>query len=224
MVEKTKNRKLFKQTAPCWFSYDAESLPDSIQFTAGGNGWRIAPGPTLALFREEYFDLSGWNVDDLSFFLSNVDFQHGHPPHASAQTVEGLVVVDILSLKRLDAATLGLEAFYPIGFDNIAAAAGLGYTAADLQHIIYKERRTYAIDKQIESGYLMTSLDTAGSGTAIAHTKLYWYRIIGFTDVAASGTSNLIVGGANCVIEGVTGVERDLVYIERLRRNYILGQ
>ena len=79
MVKDTKNRKLFKQTGSISFKYDADELPDEITFLTGAEGWNIIGND--AIWREEYFDLSGWDTDDLTFFLSNVDFQHGFTPY-----------------------------------------------------------------------------------------------------------------------------------------------
>jgi len=54
----------------------------------------------------------------------------------------------------------------------------------------------------------------------MAMDKLHWTRLIVY--LAGATTANVLASPTNLVVSAVTAKEKDLVWMERLRRSYVL--
>jgi hypothetical protein len=89
--------------------------------------------------------------------------------------------------------------------------------------VIYGEGTSYAVNSNIPGTYITVGGDTFGSGNPCATDKLHWTRIIITTFAGADDKNGAIsYGPANLVVQAATMEEKDLVYMERLRRSYVL--
>jgi len=214
MPEEITPRQLLKQVD----GTEANITVDGSGFLAtitATNGWEtvvqgVASG---AVVHRDYIDLQGYTMEDLTFFTQGVDIQKMRTPLATPSLAFPIVwEYDILSTRGLNLDEL---AYFPTvpGFLP-------GPSTLDQQMIVYGQSRTYAENAQIPGTYITTDTATFGSGNPIATSKLHWTRLIVF--LVAGLPAQLDIYPANLVIQGITAKEKDLVWIERLRRSHVL--
>jgi len=90
----------------------------------------------------------------------------------------------------------------------------------DLMQLIYAEKRVWGQNANIPGTYIIVDAETSGTGDATAMDKLHWTRLIVY--LAGATTANVIASPTNLVVSAVTAKEKDLVWMERLRRSYVL--
>jgi len=214
MPEEITPRQLLKQVD----GTDADITVDGSGFLAtitATHGWEtIVQGiGTGAVVHRSYIDLQGYTMEDLTFFTQGVDVQKMRTPLASPSLAFPLIwEYDILSTRAIN---LDEMAFFPTvpGFLP-------GPSKLDQQMIVYGQSRTYAENAQIPGTYVTTDTATFGSGNPIATSKLHWTRLVVFSTGGLPARLGLYP--ANLVIQGTTAREKDLVWIERLRRSHVL--
>ena len=90
----------------------------------------------------------------------------------------------------------------------------------DLMHLAYGERAQYSINTNVPNTLLKVDNTTFGSGTPSAQSKIHWTRVY---HIISGGTqAQLDIYPTNAVLQMLTSKEKDLVWMERLRRSYIL--
>jgi len=94
-----------------------------------------------------------------------------------------------------------------------------GPSNLDLIQCVYGQSRQYAQNGQIPLTYVTVDTATFGTGDAVATDKLHWTRLIVWVN---TGAGRLSVYPANLVISATTAREKDLVWMERLRRSFVL--
>jgi len=186
--------------------------------TTVGPGWEILTGPsgqTVTAFRN-YIDLAGWTKQALTTFTQGVDIQKSRMPQitpaapAPGPGVNYLIEIDLLTTRRMTDFELG-DTDNPAGFHS---------STADLMEVIYGTRTTYASNTQILGSVIKLDVESWGSGNPTATDKLHWSRVYVMGN-AVSGDL-LIIYPANLVVQAMTVEEKDLVWMERLRRSYVL--
>ena len=214
MTEKVTQRKLVKQVGSTNIGINYDSALDSYST----NGWEVVWNTMPYAINRTYVDLAGYTQQELTTFIQGVDFQVETLIRSLTTGIVEVTWLDILSTRRLtttelsDWAIPGLTGDVPGFLDN----------TADLQEIIYGERTTLAQNANIPSlvgaKYVVLDRETFGSGNASAADRLHWSRVYWFN---GSGPMEVImIPAANLVSQAVTVKEKDLVYIERLRRAY----
>jgi len=201
----------------------------STQLTAGlgvtnvtnGEGWEaIEPdNPTVdqvTLVNRTYIDLAGYSQKELTTFVQSVAIQHMRDPVAIVSNqLAPLNVInsyDFITTRRITNAELSNFAETAPGY--------LGSTL-DLMEMIYGQHRTYALNANIVGTFITTDTDVLGSGNPTASDRLHWTRVFYYSPAGIAGdTTTVQVYSSNLVCQAVTGKEKDLVWIERLRRAY----
>ena len=206
-----------KQIGPCFVQFDVESLEPVIANMAISNnneGWEEIPQQNLGaavavVANRQYIDLAGYSMDDLTTFIQSVDIQKSRDPLGANQQL--VYVYDFLTTRRITTAELS----------NFTSAVIPGYVEStlDLMEMIYGEHQTLAVNANIPGTFITTMGDTLGSGNATASDRLHWTRVYEMHP-AGLGTTQLGIYSTNLVSQAITGKEKDLVYIERLRRAY----
>jgi len=201
-----KARQLYKQIGPTVGTYQENPPYSSV---TEGSDWEIVQNNPVAfsIASRKYIDLAGWSRQDLTMFVRGVDIQKSLIPEGNMATTHE---IDILSTRRLTDAELADNNRIP----------GFITNTADLMNIIYGERMTYAANTTIPGSVVQVSGETFGSGNPTAMDKLHWTRLIISKGLPEGGA--IFVWPTNLVVQAVTLEEADLVYIERLRRSYIL--
>ena len=209
-------RQLLKQLDAGAFAVEiTESAPT---ITATGEGWVSIPqvlSNTVGLVNRTYIDLGGYTQEELTTFVQSVAIQEQGAPLFSTASTAAIPMVwtyDFITTRRITTEELSqLSTIIP------------GYlpSTLDLQEMIYGQHRTYATNAQVAGTYITVNADTLGSGNPSAADRLHWTRVL-YCVPTGSNTQVASVGvmPSNLVCQAVTGKEKDLVYIERLRRAY----
>ena len=182
---------------------------------AGNNMWQpvgIAGGNGVCA--ETYFDLSAYELDDLTLVPQLIQLQDGLP-YFSGQT-ESLEVYDVVSQERLDPhdfITYSLGGDYP----------GSPGSNEDWKQILMCNTRfmTPQGDFQFATLMLPATQGSFGSSEPTAVQKLWLYRII----LVRGGTegSTLYAPATRFVLGADIIQEEDLPYMMRLKRSYELS-
>lgn len=220
MPEDVTPHQLYKQIGPAFavFNYSSES---SGQFS--GEGWEIVWNGFPYMINKQYIDLSGWSREQLTTFTQGVDFQHSRRPRSQSTGILEVTVVDILSTRELtdDEITNWGMVGVPSATSDLP---GFMDSTVDLMQVIYGERTTYVANDTMAVGlagsvYVTIGSESFGSGNPTAMNRLHWTRVIWANGEGVS--ENLALGGTNLIVQAVTAKEKDLVWIERLRRSYV---
>jgi len=203
--------QLYKQLPNSTVTYRTEGS------TVTGSGWEIIDESTEAftVVNRTYIDLSGWSKQDLTTFTQGVDIQKMNTPLRGVTTagMTNVYEVDILSTRRLTNTECNIA-------DGTHFTPGFLPSTVDLMQVIYGERMEYGVNAQIGFTYVQTSGETFGSGNATAMDKLHWTRIFVFFN--NQGLDYVTIFPANLIVQALTVEEKDLVWMERLRRSYVL--
>lgn len=217
-MEKATPRQMFKQIGPVAFTGGEPFSPgEPATDTLAGNisGWEILTDPTAItriMANRSYIDLSGYTQQDLTVFTQGIDIQKQQTPVPLPSGAIGIVwEFDIISTRRLTTTEL-------TQWGTNTAIPGFFPSTVDLMEVIYGERMIYGENQTIPLAYIQLGGDTFGSGNPTTSDKLHWTRLIIMPSVTP--TAVLTVYSTNLVVQAITAEEKDLVYIERLRRSY----
>jgi hypothetical protein len=215
MAEKGTLRQLYKQISRinATFTYSDGAITGA-DLTLG-EGWEYIPQPLFpekpVLVNRQYIDMAGYTQDDLTFFTQAVDFQKDRMP----TVLNGIAVneYDLITTRRITTAELANMTHSVPSFLN---------STLDLMECVYGEQVTYYQNTQIPAGITAVGSDLFGSGNPTASDRLHWTRIYTIDAATAPQVEPITFGVSetNLVVGGLTVEEKDLVYIERLRRAY----
>lgn len=183
----------------------------------GSNGWQqvgtFAPGSNGVCF-ETYFDLSAYELDDLTLVPELIQLQDGMPYFGTL--IESLEVFDVVSQERLDPNSFiqyTLSGDYP----------GSPGSTEDWKQILMCNTRfmTPQNDFQFADLLLPSTQGSFGSSEPTAVQKLWLYRVV--LCRGADEGSTLIVPATRFVLGADIIEEEDLPYMMRLKRSYELS-
>jgi len=213
MPKDVKPHQLYKQVpgSAVTNTFSAGSWVSSVPTGAGWLGLEVAFAPASlgGAVHRDYIDLAGWSMQELTSFFKGFDIQKQNAPLDNTGNVAVLWEFDFITTRAITDAELS-------NFENQPGFLG---STLNLQELIYAEKRTYAANAQVVGTFIITDTETSGSGNPTAMDKLHWTRYYVF-GVAATNTCQILP--ANLVVQTVTAKEKDLVWMERLRRSYIL--
>jgi len=218
-MEDATPRRLMKQIGGCEFISlleDSSTVVSSVTFLDGkANGWEwitqqnLGVGQVVVVNRS-YIDLAGFSQEELTTFIQSVDIQKSRDP--AGDNLKLAYNYDFFTSRRITDTELS----------NFAGANEIpGYidSTLDLQEMIYGEHQTLALNANIPSTYITTSGGTLGSGNPTAADRIHWTRVFVIVP-SAFGATPTTINSTNLVSQAMTGKEKDLVWIERLRRAY----
>jgi len=213
-------------------------LPGALPYTEGAEPnitWGIHPGSWEIVTNDEgvdfavlrtYFDISGWNKEQLTAFITGVSYQEGcnwQMPNATIGAYPNIETWDIISKSYLSNAILD-------GDKWLIAADGIGWhppgqadSNYNLEEIFDGRFRSFVNDSTTMFEIRQARQTTWGTGDATAGDKIYITRIVRLTATQTSAGA-IIIPPMAIVIPAVLAEEKDLVYMERLRRSYVLGE
>tara|TARA_R100000951_G_scaffold81425_1_gene69122 strand:+ start:284 stop:931 length:648 start_codon:yes stop_codon:yes gene_type:complete len=199
------------------------SMPISnYQSTRTATGWAgdkmwepVGIAGANGICAETYFDLSAYELDDLTLVPQLMQLQDGLP-YFSEQT-ESLEVYDVISQERLNPDDFIL---YSLGGDYPSSPG----STEDWSQILMCNTRFFAPtnDFQYATLYLPATQGSFGSSEPTAVQKLWVYRIV-LVRGGAEG-SYLSVPATRFVLGAEIIQEDDLPYMMRLKRSYELSQ
>jgi len=216
-----KAHQLYKQLGASTVVLDYESVTDAY----AKNGWEVIWNTFPYAVNRTYIDLAGWSKQQLTTFTQGIDIQVALMPRALSLGILEVTCLDIITTRALTDAEIsnwgiaGISEDPPAFLDN----------TTDLMQVIYGERTTFAQNTSIAgvAGALYVILDreTFGSGNPTAMDKLHWTRVYWMNGSNVPGPTDvqsLLIPAANLVVQAMTVEEKDLVWMERLRRSYVL--
>jgi len=212
-----KAHQLYKQLGPTSIGLNYGSTSDSF----AENGWEVIWNTFPYAVNRTYIDLAGWNKQDLTTFTQGVDIQIELMPRAQSEGIAEVTCLDIITTRRLTDAEINNWAAPGITEDM----PGFLDNTVDLMQVIYGERTTFAQNTNISAIapntiYVILDRETFGSGNPTAMDKLHWTRVYWLN--GTGDTELILLPAANLVVQAMTVEEKDLVWMERLRRSYVL--
>ena len=201
----------------------------------GGTTWAPSPGTATTgwqqlgsntgFFHETQIDLSGYALQDMTFFPSAVGVQdpgvYRMLPGA-ASTTSSLYVLDLITSTPIDPTDVMVT-------DLLGNMQGPGMFGSDetFETILYGLFRVFAENNTIKipNFQQLQRSQRFESGEPTAADKLYCYRIV---QISATGPldpnlSYIVVPAARQLIAGRITEESELVYMQRLKRSYELA-
>lgn len=182
---------------------------------AGNKMWQpVGIAGANGVCAETYFDLSAYELDDLTLVPQLIQLQDGLP-YFSGQT-ESLEVYDVVSQERLDPDDF---ITYALGGDYPSSPG----SSDDWSQILMCNTRFFAPtnDFQFASLMLPATQGSFGSSEPTAVQKLWLYRIVLVRGGAESST--LYIPATRFVLGADIVQEEELPYMMRLKRSYELS-
>jgi len=183
---------------------------------AGSTNWQVldnALTPTFA--RRTYYDLSGYQIGDLSTFIQRVEVQEGFAPHGNCP----FHIVDIVSTAYIDDDTL--TAAYP--YDPVPGdLPGFNDSKFDMMQIVYGSIRTFSASQtqiDVSQNVMFFGRGSWGTCSSTAGDKLYITRVI-YPALNGPPLSVAFIPPSNFVAAVIVAKEPDLQYLMRLKRSY----
>jgi hypothetical protein len=198
-------------------NYNALNTGDGV--FPGDKMWQpIVPGSGIGIYSETYFDLSGYELDDLTLVPKLIQLQDGMPYMTGGQGLTALDVFDVVSQERLDPGDFqayGLSGDYP-------SSPG---STQDWTQILFCNTRLMVPSTEFSFADLLVpaTKGSFGSSEPTAVQKLWLYRIIIFRGVSTEAPQTLFVPATRFVLGAEIIDEPELDYMMRLKRSYELS-
>jgi hypothetical protein len=188
------------------------------------NGWLPVPGAGFnSIYHETSIDLSGYAMEDLTFFPAAVGLQD--PGLYLLKVAEGapdsgMQVLDIITSVPMDLDDVARTQQY---LGN--AGPGMIGSDYDFETIIFGMYRWFALNTNIPfpNYHQLERSQRFDSGEPNASDKLFCYRIVTFTTGGFDDNSLVSIPAARQLIGGAMDAEAELVYMQRLARSYELA-
>jgi len=210
-----KAHQLYKQVGGCSAQYTSDT-----PFSTASGQWVIIreDANMLILAYRTYIDLAGWSEQELTTFTQGIDIQKQQIPLRSL-TAAGMITCDefdFITTRRLT----DIELDFDVTLGGNESLPGFVSNTTDLMEVIYGERMQYAVNQTVQFSYVQISGETFGSGNPTAMNKMHWTRL--FCIRAPVNLDGFTIYPANLIVQAMTVEEKDLVWMERLRRSYVL--
>lgn len=213
------NRVLMKQIDGTSVQYKITGSSPAIEITSEPtNNWQVITQDNAALQQvvlahRNYIDLTGYTLQDLTTFVQSMDFQHMRDPLQAGVALSSVIWrYDFFTTRRITDAELG---------DMTATVPGYLPSTLDLMEMVVGEHKTMAVNSNVPGTFITTDFDTLGSGNPSAADRLHWTQVYVLNPNGnADETGAFQIYPANLLAQAVTGKEKDLAYVERLRRAY----
>lgn len=184
-------------------------------------GW-FNSGLTNCIAYETYLDLSGYELDDLTMVPTGGLLQdpgrYSYTPATPGTPVENdFEVLDIVSQERLDLTNID-------GDLTLLNVPGMLTSVNNFSQITIGQYRALVVPTtQATTLDLMqvVSAGSFGSADPVVVQKLWVYRIVRVNGTKAAGDI-LAIPASRFIVNGTIIKEKDLVYMQRLKRSYEL--
>jgi len=191
--------------------------PSTDTLASNTSGWEVLTDPTgttRVLANRQYIDLSGWSKQELTTFTQGIDIQKQQLPiPIPSGGISNLWEFDFITTRKLTD-----DELTSWGADS--AIPGFLPSTCDLMEMIYGERMSYGENVQIPLTYVQLGGETFGSGNPTAMDKMHWTRL--YIMPSVTPTTTIVICSTNLIVQALTVEEKDLVWMERLRRSYVL--
>lgn len=183
----------------------------------GHNGWATTevPGPAAqAIMYEDYFDLSGYNLDDLTLIPVAAVVQDPGAYTSDDTNTPVMIVLDIISQERLSIDDITTD----IMLENVPS---MPTTPNDWNNITFGQYRLMMNSAEFnETGtktWLTAKQNDFGSGSPCTVDKLYIYR---YVLMKVNNTKVMTIPASRFILNGLVIKQSEHEYLMALRRNH----
>lgn len=228
-MDDERERELVTEIPPCYMQTIIPETGDITFNTQYPQGWTIL-GVGQAGY-ETQIDLSGYAMDDLTFYFHGSYLQEGGPVNYNLGA--GLLIYDLVTTVPCimsDLAALAIQ-LSPPGMIQASPATG-GTGNQNRETVIHSQIRYFARDSTFPGDYYLTKISNnyQSSLQPTAADRLFVYRIVVLLpDVTASPPTTFpygptcVIPAARIVMPGMMAREPELEYMMRLKRSYELA-
>jgi len=221
-MSKIKGSRLLRKLIPgVMIGTDSDGNPTT--FISNQSSWKIVDGGAVEwLVWRGYFDLAGISAEQLTTAVLGASLQEGDSFAMGNPTASGAVrVFDMLSKNRVLDSAFTDDKFLSVLTLNWCPP-GFLQSNHDLEQILFGSYRRFTHDSTVTASTIKTDQTSWGAGSATAGDKIYITRAIPLTGNTAAGS--ILVPSAAYVLPVSYVNEKELVYLERLRRSYVLDE
>lgn len=236
MVEQAAQRLLRQHIPGCIWTGNLVEPYVRLSDVSDGGGWEVYQNDNNVhfLIYRTYFDISGWSKDQFSAFIGGVGWQESDrwtvndaspPPAAGEYGIEfqswDLVTKSKISNSALDGDTW-LDGFGIYGWN----APGMPKSNYNLEEVFAGRMRQWVPDSTIQNIVHQNSEALFGAGDVTAGSRIYVTRIVAVNIITVGGEDATVgvVPPQAVIVPATLALEKDLQYIERLRRSYVDAQ
>ena len=197
-------RRLAKVLSGCVSAWDVAG----VGTITSGSGWETVAG-TTQLVQRDYFDLTGYNMDQLTVYFQGVELQTADPvttniPPASSASMITLLTTQLITDEDI-VASLG-SVFSNIGFTK---------STTNQEQIVFGQSDTYSLNSTMVQDILtLLSRNTWGTCAATTTSRLHITRII----LNHTNLTTLEIPDVNVVLMVIVGKEDVNPYMMRTLR------
>jgi hypothetical protein len=123
-------------------------------------------------------------------------------------------IIDMVTTRRISDA----EVFPVNGNGFLSPSPGTPIPGLDIQEVVYGNTRNFTPYSATNGSWIQLFGSSFGTGNPTASERLHITRVV--VPLGVGTSEGVSITSCNFLIGGVTGHEKDLVYIERLRRAY----
>lgn len=221
-MSKIKGSRLLRKLIPgAMVGTDSDGNPTT--FASRKGSWEIVNGGAVEwLVWRGYFDLAGISSEQLTTAVLGASLQEGDSFAMGNPTANGAVrVFDMLTKARVRDSAFGDDKFISVLTLNWCPP-GFLQSDHDLEQILFGSYRRYTHDSTITASTIKTDQTSWGAGSATAGDKIYITRAIPMSGNTQAGS--VFIPSAAYVLPVSYVNEKELVYLERLRRSYVLDE
>lgn len=212
-------RLLSKTFSHCDIQLHGEVGPppvDPFPATLTGDNWHVLENvltPTYAT--RSYYDLSGYNQNELTTFFQAVDVQEVFTPFGSA----ACRVVDLITTEYVSDTEIVAAYQYTTGDGDLP---GFPLSKFNMEQVVYGRTRTFTSNGSFGDITLQGST-MWGTCSAATADKLHITRIVMVLNTAAIDQA-VHIPACNYVTAIIVAKEQDLSFIMRQKRSYEMAQ
>jgi len=202
------------------FSATMGNAPSHFPATFQGDNWVALDNALQPTFvNRGYYDLSGYNLEDLTSFIQGVNVQEAWGPRGTA----GCFVIDLITTEYVTSPDLIAAYVYPtIGVPfPTRDLPGFPLSTFDMSQVVYGSTREYvaAGTNTNANQYSQTKWGTCG---ATAVEKLHITRVL-YIEPTPANAATIEIPPCDYATAIMVGKEKDLPYLMRLKRSFELS-
>ena len=204
-------------------------LTDETTWVAYGDGWEVytnSSGKSFGVLRT-YFDIAGWSSEQLSAFIDGIGWQESDSFAVPSQATIGpspvLHTWDLVTKAAIPNEALEDEHWLIPADAIIWFAPGMSRSHYDLEEVFGGRHRNFTPDSTVSYAMVKTDENIWGAANATAGDKIYITRIVKLSGLQIY-PGQVYIPPQNIIANAIVVDEKDLVYMERLRRSYVLGE
>lgn len=205
-------------------------LSDETTWTVGtGSGWELYTNNSGIQFGvlRTYFDIAGWSREQLSAFIDGIGWQESDqfqlPGQATIGTSPVLQTWDLVTKAAIPNEALEDEHWLVPADGIMWSAPGMLRSHYNLEEVFAGRHRNFSPDNTVSYAMVKTAENIWGAGNATAGDKIYITRVVKLSGLQTY-PGQVYVPPQNIIANAILVDEKDLVYMERLRRSYVLAE